>query len=202
MKQSNLTAAGAFLLAALLAAGAGAADSDHATAVFAGGCFWCTEADFDKVEGVISTTSGYIGGHKKNPTYKEVSAGGTGHTEAVRIRYDPETVSYEELLDVFWVNHDPTTDDRQFCDKGRQYRPGIFYHDSEQKRLAEASKREVENNRSFPVLTEISEATEFYPAEEYHQDYYKKNPIRYKFYRYSCGRDARLEELWGENAGS
>lgn len=173
-------------------------DGDTAVATFAGGCFWCTEADFDKVEGVISTTSGFIGGHKKDPSYKEVSSGGTGHTEAVEIRYDPSKVTYEELLDVFWVNHDPTTNTRQFCDKGRQYRPGIFYHNAEQKRLAEEAKREVEKNHSFPVVTEITEATEFYPAEEYHQNYYEKNPIRYKFYRYSCGRDARLEELWGK----
>lgn len=183
---------------ALLIATAFGADDDLAVATFAGGCFWCTEADFDKVDGVVSTTSGYIGGHTENPTYKEVSGGGTGHTEAVEIRYDPDKVSYQELLDVFWVNHDPTTDDRQFCDKGRQYRPGIFYHDAEQKRLAEASKRQVDNEQPFPVVTEITEATTFYAAEDYHQDYYRKNPIRYKFYRFSCGRDARLEELWGE----
>lgn len=198
MKTARLTAA-AVLMAALSSAGpaATAADSDEAVAIFAGGCFWCTEADFDAVEGVTSTTSGYIGGHMEDPTYEQVSAGGTGHTEAVRIEYDPGKVSYEELLDVFWVNHDPTTSDRQFCDKGSQYRPGIFYHGAEQRRLAEASKREVKNRYSFPVKTEITEATAFYPAEEYHQDYYKKNPIRYKFYRYTCGRDARLEELWG-----
>lgn len=183
---------------ALLIATAFGADDDLAVATFAGGCFWCTEADFDKVDGVVSTTSGYIGGHTENPTYKEVSGGGTGHTEAVEIRYDPDKVSYQELLDVFWVNHDPTTDDRQFCDKGRQYRPGIFYHDAEQKRLAEASKRQVDKEQPFPVVTEITEATTFYAAEEYHQDYYRKNPIRYKFYRFSCGRDARLEELWGK----
>lgn len=171
---------------------------ENAVATFAGGCFWCTEADFDKVEGVLSTTSGYIGGHKNDPTYREVSTGGTGHAEAVEIEYDPDKVSYEELLDVFWVNHDPTTNTRQFCDSGSQYRPAIFYHDAEQKRLAEAKKREVAQSRSFPVKTEISEATAFYPAEDYHQNYYKKNPVRYKFYRYGCGRDARLEELWGK----
>lgn len=187
----------AAVLALLMTTAAGA-DDDLAVATFAGGCFWCTEADFDKVDGVVSTTSGYIGGHRENPTYQEVSAGGTGHTEAVEIRYDPDKVSYQELLDVFWVNHDPTTNDRQFCDKGRQYRPGIFYHHAEQKRLAEASKRQVENEQPFPVVTEITEATTFYAAEDYHQDYYRKNPIRYKFYRYSCGRDARLEELWGK----
>lgn len=199
MRTSNYRGALAALTAALWLSGTPAlsADGDTAVATFAGGCFWCVEADFDKVEGVISTTSGYIGGHTDNPTYKEVSAGGTGHTEAVEIEYDPGRVSYEELLDVFWVNHDPTTNTRQFCDKGSQYRPGIFYHDTEQKRLAEQSKRQVEKSHSFPVVTEVTEASEFYPAEEYHQNYYKKNPLRYKFYRFSCGRDARLEELWG-----
>ncbi|HSH43045.1 MAG TPA: peptide-methionine (S)-S-oxide reductase MsrA [Arenicellales bacterium] len=200
MRSPRYAAALAALAAAAWLGGAAAeaADDGHAVATFAGGCFWCVEADFDEVDGVVSTTSGYIGGDKEDPTYEEVSAGGTGHTEAVEIRYDPDTVTYEELLDVFWVNHDPTTDTRQFCDKGSQYRPGIFYHDAEQKRLAEQSKRRIEENHSFPVVTEITEATAFYPAEEYHQDYYSKNPIRYKFYRYSCGRDARLEELWGE----
>lgn len=173
-------------------------DDEAAVATFAGGCFWCTEADFDKVDGVLSTTSGYIGGDKDDPTYREVSTGGTGHAEAVEIEYDPDEVSYEELLDVFWVNHDPTTNTRQFCDSGSQYRPAIFYHNAEQKRLAEAKKQEVAQNHSFPVKTEISEATEFYPAEDYHQNYYKKNPVQYKFYRYGCGRDARLEELWGK----
>jgi len=181
---------------------AASGDDDTAVATFAGGCFWCVEADFDKVEGVISTTSGYTGGHKKDPTYREVSAGGTGHTEAVRIEYDPDKVSYRELLDVFWVNHDPTTDTRQFCDAGSQYRPAIFYHNAEQKRVAEASKQEIKNNHSFPVLTEITEAGEFYVAEDYHQNYYEKNPIRYKFYRYGCGRDARLKQLWGEQDAS
>jgi len=189
----------AALIAALWSVTSTAAtDDDTALATFAGGCFWCVEADFDKVEGVVSTTSGYIGGNVENPTYEEVSAGGTGHTEAVEIRYDPDEVSYEKLLDVFWVNHDPTTNTRQFCDKGSQYRPGIFYHDPGQKRLAQQSKKKVEKNYSFPVVTEITEATAFYAAEDYHQNYYKKNPIRYKFYRYSCGRDARLEDLWGE----
>ena len=204
MRTSSYRGALVALAAVLWLSGAPArsADDGQAVATFAGGCFWCVEADFDKVEGVISTTSGYTGGHKDNPTYKEVSAGGTGHTEAVEIEYDPGKVSYQELLDVFWVNHDPTTNTRQFCDKGSQYRPGIFYHNAEQKRLAEKSKREVENSHTFPVVTEITEATEFYPAEEYHQNYYKKNPIRYKFYRFSCGRDARLEELWGEQDGA
>ena len=170
-------------------------------ATFAGGCFWCMEGPYDKLEGVISTTSGYIGGHQDNPTYKQVSAGGTGHTEAVQIVYDPNKVSYEQLLDVFWVNHDPTEANGQFCDKGSQYRPGIFYHDDEQKALAEASKNHVDETKAFPepIVTEITMASAFYPAEDYHQDYYVKNPFRYKFYRYGCGRDSRLEQLWGKS---
>lgn len=181
----------------MLAAPAGsAAEDDLAVATFAGGCFWCVEADFDKVEGVVETISGYTGGKEEDPTYKEVSSGATGHTEAVRIKYDPDQVSYEELLEVFWINHDPTTLDRQFCDQGSQYRPGIFYHNAEQKRLAEQSKKHVKMAESFEVLTPVQEATAFYPAEDYHQNYYKKNPIRYKVYRYGCGRDARLRELW------
>jgi peptide-methionine (S)-S-oxide reductase len=184
--------------ACLVTLAASAAEDELAVATFAGGCFWCTEADFDKVDGVVSTTSGYTGGHKENPTYKEVSSGGTGHAEAVEIKYDPDKVTYQELLDVFWVNHDPTTVDRQFCDRGNQYRPAIFYHNAEQKRLAEASKEAVKKKVSFDVLTEITEASTFYPAEDYHQNYYKKNPVRYKYYRHGCGRDARLEALWGK----
>jgi peptide-methionine (S)-S-oxide reductase len=169
-------------------------------ATFAGGCFWCVEADFDKVDGVISTTSGYIGGKEKNPTYQQVSAGKTGHTEAVEIVFDPAKVSYQKLLDVFWRNHDPLTKDRQFCDSGAQYRPGVFYHSDEQKRLAEASKAQVQS-RLAPrlVQTEITKAGTFTAAEDYHQDYHQKNPIRYKFYRFNCGRDQRLEELWGKS---
>ena len=169
-------------------------------ATFAGGCFWCVEEAFDEVEGVVSTTSGYTGGHKKNPTYHEVSAGGTGHAEAVQVVYDPKKVSYSDLLEVFWHNIDPTTPSRQFCDVGSQYRSAIFYHDETQKRLAEESKREVEKTKRFkePIVTEITEMSEFYPAEEYHQDYHHKNPIRYKFYRYGCGRDQRLSEIWGK----
>ncbi|MDH3285478.1 MAG: peptide-methionine (S)-S-oxide reductase MsrA [Acidobacteriota bacterium] len=169
------------------------------TATFAGGCFWCMEPPFDKLDGVLSTTSGYTGGEKRDPTYKEVSAGGTGHTEAVQIVYDPEQISYEKLLDVFWRNIDPTAKDRQFCDKGSQYRSGIFYHDDQQEYAARESKARLEKDKPFdgPIVTEIVAATEFYPAEEYHQDYYKKNPIRYKFYRTGCGRDRRLRELWG-----
>ncbi len=172
-------------------------------ATFAGGCFWCMEPPYDAIPGVISTTSGYIGGQKKNPTYEEVSTGRTGHTEAVQVVYDPNKVSYQKLLEVFWPNIDPTTPNAQFCDHGSQYRSGIFYHGDEQKRLAEASKREVERTKRFrePIVTEITAATMFYPAEEYHQDYYKKNPVRYKFYRANCGRDHRLEQLWGKRTG-
>jgi len=169
-----------------------------AKATFAGGCFWCTEADFDKVEGVISTTSGYIGGMVVNPTYQQVVTGRTGHTEAVEVVYDPAKVTYARLLEVFWRNHDPLVKDRQFCDRGNQYRPGIFYHDEEQRRLAEATKRKHQARFKQPIQTEITAATTFYAAEDYHQDYYKKNPVRYKFYRFNCGRDARLEELWGK----
>lgn len=176
------------------------AAANHETAIFAGGCFWCVEADFDKVPGVVNTVSGYIGGEKKNPTYEEVSEGGTGHAEAVQITYDKTKVSYEKLLDVFWHSVDPTTPDRQFCDKGNQYRTAIFYTNEEQRKLAEVSKEALQRSKPFaePVVTEITRAGEFYPAEQYHQDYYKKNPIRYKFYRYTCGRDQRLEELWGK----
>jgi peptide-methionine (S)-S-oxide reductase len=172
-------------------------------ATFAGGCFWCMEQPFDQIPGVVSVTSGYTGGSKKNPTYEEVSSGGTGHAEAVQIVYDPVRVSYEKLLNVFWHNIDPTTKDRQFCDVGNQYRSAIFYHNEEQQRLALHSKAQLEKNKPFkgPIVTEIVQASAFYPAEDYHQHYYKKNPIRYKFYRYRCGRDQRLEELWGNAAG-
>ncbi len=174
-----------------------------AKATFAGGCFWCMEPPFDKLEGVISTTSGYIGGQKKAPTYEEVSAGGTGHTEAVEIVFDPKKVKYEKLLEVFWHNIDPTVKDQQFCDHGSQYRTGIFVHDAEQRRVAEASKAAVATSKPFkePLVTEITDAKEFWAAEDYHQDYYKKNPIRFKYYRTGCGRDARLKELWGAAAG-
>jgi peptide-methionine (S)-S-oxide reductase len=174
--------------------------SGHATATFAGGCFWCMEPPFDSIDGVISTTSGYTGGSKEDPTYKEVSRGGTGHTEAIQVIYDPARVSYTQLLDVFWHNIDPTMAGGQFCDWGDQYRSEIFYHDEEQKQLAGQSKAALENPESFkePIVTQISAASTFYPAEDYHQDYYKKNPVRYKFYRYGCGRDKRLAELWGK----
>lgn len=172
-------------------------------AIFAGGCFWCMEKPFDDLPGVISVTSGYTGGHKKNPTYEEVSAGGTGHTEAVQVIYDPDRIKYEKLLSVFWHNIDPTVKDRQFCDTGNQYRSGIFYNNEEQRRLAQQSKEALEKSKTFrePIVTEITKAGEFFPAEEYHQKYYKKNPIRYKYYRTSCGRDRRLKELWGADAG-
>src|SRR5262245_25716505 len=173
--------------------------TNQAVATFAGGCFWCTEADFDKVTGVISTTSGYTGGTVPNPAYEQVVAGNTRHAEAVEIMFDPAVVSYQKLLEVFWRNHDPLAKDRQFCDRGDQYRPAIFYHDEEQRRLAEASKLEVQK-RFAPrlVQTEITKAGAFYKAEDYHQDYHTKNPVRYNVYRFNCGRDQRLEELWGK----
>lgn len=171
-----------------------------AKATFAVGCFWCAEEAFDKVPGVVSTVSGYTGGHIKDPGYALVSTGRTGHTEAVLLTYDPNKVSYQKLLDAFWLNHDPTVLDRQFCDPGSQYRPGIFYHDAEQKRLAEASKAKWEKQKPFKdsIVTPIEAAGEFWPAEQYHQDYYKKNPARYRFYVTGCGRYARLDQLWGK----
>ena len=174
-----------------------------AVATFAGGCFWCMEAPFDALDGVISTTSGYTGGSKKDPTYQEVSSGWTGHAEAVQIVYDPAKVTYEKLLDVFWHNIDPLAKNRQFCDSGSQYRSGIFVHNDEQKKVADASKAAVDKTKPFKgtIVTEITAATAFYAAEDYHQDYYLKNPIRYRFYRQGCGRDARLKELWGDKAG-
>ena len=170
---------------------------------FAGGCFWCMEHPFDSLPGVVSVTAGYTGGQKKNPTYKEVSAGGTGHAESVQVVYDPSRITYGKLLDVYWVNIDPTTKDRQFCDTGNQYRSAIFYRTEEQHRAALQSKEALEKSKPFkePVVTEIVPAGEFYPAEEYHQHYYKKNPIRYRYYRSGCGRDQRLKELWGKAAG-
>jgi peptide-methionine (S)-S-oxide reductase len=172
-----------------------------ATATFAAGCFWCVESDFDKVQGVVSTTSGFTGGKKKNPTYEQVSAGGTGHTEAVQVVYDPKKVSYAQLLKVFWNNVDPFDANGQFCDKGDQYRSAIFYGNQAQKQAAEQSKTALEKSGSFeqPIVTEIAPVSQFYAAEEYHQNFYKRNPVRYKFYRFNCGRDARLEELWGKH---
>jgi peptide-methionine (S)-S-oxide reductase len=169
-------------------------------ATFAGGCFWCMEPPFDELPGVISTTSGYTGGRTKDPTYEQVSAGITGHAESVEVVFDPSKVTYARLLDVFWRNVDPVTANRQFCDSGTQYRSAIFYHTDEQKRLAEASKLALEQSGRFkqPIVTEIVAASPFYRAEEYHQDYYKKNPVRFKYYKYGCGRAKRLEELWGK----
>jgi peptide-methionine (S)-S-oxide reductase len=179
------------------------AQTSLAKATFAGGCFWCMEGPFDKLDGVVSTTSGYIGGKDKNPTYGAVSAGITGHAEAVEIVYDPKKVSYEKLLYVFWRNIDPTTKNRQFCDGGSQYRSGIFTHDATQKAEADASKIALEKSKPFNgnIETEITAATTFYPAEDYHQDYYQKNPTQYAFYRFNCGRDKRLKALWGAEAG-
>lgn len=173
-----------------------------AKATFAGGCFWCMEGPFDKLNGVVSTTSGYTGGTAENPTYEQVSAGWTGHAESVQILYDPKKITYARLLDVFWRNIDPLTPNAQFCDHGSQYRSAIFYHDAEQKRLAEASKAALEKSGRFKdrIVTEIVPAKTFYAAEGYHQDYYIKNPIRYKYYRSGCGRDRRLEQLWGTAA--
>ena len=193
----------ALLLLLLMAPTAGGAETATAArATFAGGCFWCMEPPFEKLPGVRSVTVGYTGGGTRNPTYEEVSAGGTGHAESVQVVYDPSTVSYEKLLDVFWHNVDPLTRDAQFCDHGRQYRTAIFYHDATQKRLAEESKLALEASKRFdrPIVTEIVAAGEFWPAEEYHQRYHEKNPIRYRYYRWNCGRDRRLRELWGDAA--
>ena len=174
-----------------------------AKATFAGGCFWCVESDFDKVPGVISTTSGYIGGTVANPSYEQVSSKGTGHAEAVEIVFDPAKVSYAQLVEHFWRTIDPTTKDRQFCDAGTPYRTAIFAHGPDQLAVAKASLAALEKNKPFkePVVTQIVLATPFYAAEEYHQDYYRKNPVRYQYYRASCGRDARLKQLWGDTAG-
>jgi len=187
-----------FALALLISAAAQA--QNLSTATFAAGCFWCAEEAFEKVPGVVSVTSGYTDGKTKNPSYEMVSSGTTGHTEAVEVKFDPSKVSYEKLLDVFWVNHDPTYADRQFCDHGPQYRPGIFWHDEEQKRLADAARAKYEKLKTFkqPIVTPIVKASQFWPAEDYHQDYYKKNPARYKFYVTGCGRYPRLDELWGK----
>jgi len=174
-----------------------------AKATFAGGCFWCMEGPFDHVPGVVSTTSGYTGGTVKRPSYEEVSSGATGHAESVEVAYDPAKVTYAQLLEVFWHNVDPTDGGGQFCDRGNQYRTEIFYHDEEQKRLAEQSKKDLEASGVLKkkILTQIVPASDFFPAEDYHQDYYLKNPLRYKFYRLNCGRDQRLKELWGAVAG-
>ena len=207
MRHLSLLAAGLIFCAVAEAASESAAEpavlpapaAGQAVATFAGGCFWCMEPPFDVVAGVLSTTAGYTGGVKENPTYQEVSNGDTGHAEAVQVRYDPAQVSYDKLLDVYWRNVDPTTSDRQFCDNGHQYRTAIFYHNAAQRQAAEASKAALLQQPQLKgeIATEIVPATKFYPAENYHQDYYKKNPVRYKFYRFNCGRDQRLRELWG-----
>lgn len=175
--------------------------ASKAKAYFAGGCFWCMEEAFEQVDGVLWVFSGYMGGNVANPTYEQVSAGRTGHAEAVEVTYDPEKVSYQQLLDVFWRNVDPLTPNAQFCDHGSQYRSVVFYTTDEEQRLAEASKAVIEQTKQFPapIVTELVPASTFYQAEDYHQDYYKKNPFRYKYYKYSCGRAKRLEALWGKS---
>ena len=170
------------------------------TATFAGGCFWCMEPPYDKMPGVKSTISGYTGGRVENPTYEQVSSGRTGHAEAMQVTFDPKIVSYQELLSLYWHNVDPTQANGQFCDHGNQYRTAIFYHSEQQKALAMESKRQVSQQLRGRIRTQIVEAKEFYPAEDYHQDYYLKNPTKYKFYRWKCGRDAQLERVWGNKA--
>ena len=179
-----------------------ATDDELATATFAGGCFWCVESDFDAVPGVVETISGYTGGTADSPTYKQVTAGGTGHREAVQIRYDPKRVSYERLLHIFWRSVDPTDGGGQFCDRGESYQTAIFVDDEEERRLAEASREMLEQSMVLdaPVVTPVETAGEFFPAEDYHQDYYTKNPVRYRFYRFSCGRDSRVQQVWGRQA--
>jgi peptide-methionine (S)-S-oxide reductase len=183
---------------------AGGADRRIDTAIFAGGCFWCMQEAFEKVDGVVAVTAGYAGGTVAKPTYEQVSAGGTGHAESIEVKFDPRKITYAGLLDVFWRNVDPLTPERQFCDAGHQYRSVIFYRDEGQRAAAEASKRALEDSKRFsqPIVTEITPAGTFYPAEEYHQDYYKKNPARYHFYKFSCGRAQRLEQLWGKPSRS
>ena len=176
-----------------------AMDGTLSKAYFAGGCFWCMEEAFEKVDGVLSATSGYMGGTVANPSYEEVSAGRTGHAESVEVVYDSTKVSYQKLLDAFWHNVDPVTPNAQFCDHGSQYRSAIFFQTEEEKRASDTSKQAIEQSKRFkePIVTQIVMASQFYPAEEYHQDFYKKNPVRYKFYKYNCGRAKRLEALWG-----
>jgi peptide-methionine (S)-S-oxide reductase len=178
-----------------------AADASRAKAYFAGGCFWSMELAFEKVEGVLSVTSGFMGGTVANPSYEEVSTGRTGHAESVEVVYDPSKVSYSKLLDAYWHNIDPITPNRQFCDYGNEYRTAIFFQTDEEKRLSDLSKLAIEQSKRFkePIVTQIVKASQFYPAEEYHQDFYKKNPVRYNFYKHNCGRATRLEELWGKS---
>ena len=202
-----MTRYASFIIAAILAASTSskvlaASDDGLATATFAGGCFWCVESDFDAVPGVVETISGYTGGTTANPTYKQVSEGGTGHREAVRIRYDPKQVSYERLLEIFWRSVDPTDGGGQFCDRGESYQTAVFVDNEEERRLAEATKVAIDQSMVLdaPVVTPIEPAGEFHPAEEYHQDYHEKNPARYRFYRFACRRDARVQEIWGDQA--
>ena len=188
----------AFAIAAAGLAPGLATAQGQAVATFAGGCFWCTESDFDHVPGVISTTSGYTGGKIANPTYEQVSSGATGHAEAVQVVYDPGKVSYEKLLTYYWRSVDPTVRNRQFCDVGEQYRTAIFVNNDAERALAEASKQKIEAELKVPIYTQIVAAGPFYKAEEYHQNFYQKNPAKYKFYRWNCGRDQRLEQIWGK----
>lgn len=192
-----------FLLMTMAAATATGVSADERVATFGGGCFWCMEPPFDELDGVISTTSGYMGGSVEQPTYEQVTRGGTGHVEVVQVRYDDDLVTYDELLHVYWRNVDPLTDNRQFCDAGESYRPVIFAHTPRQREAAEASKQALVESDRFdsPIIVPIEDADTFWPAEGYHQDYYRKNPVRYKFYRWNCGRQARLDELWGDEAG-
>ena len=190
-------ALGCGLAALLLIAVPTPGSAQTAKATFAGGCFWCMEPPFDELDGVISTTSGYIGGKTKNPTYEQVSSGTTGHAEALQVVYDPKKITYEKLLEVYWRNIDPFAADGQFCDLRQPVPLGDFYHDANQKSAAEKSKKAIQARFKQPVLTEITAAAVFYPAEDYHQDYYKKNPVRYKLYSHGCGRAQRLEEVWG-----
>ncbi len=189
------------LLLVFAALSSAALAQERAVATFAGGCYWCTESDFDKVPGVISTVSGYTGGTVPNPGYERVSAGGTGHAEAVEVTYDPGKVSYAQLLEFYWHSVDPTVKDAQFCDHGNQYRTEIFVRNDAERKLAEASKKKVEAELKKPIYTVIADAGPFYAAEDYHQDFYKKNPTKYKFYRWNCGRDQRLEQIWGPKKG-
>jgi peptide-methionine (S)-S-oxide reductase len=201
MKIAAISLCAVVLLTSLGIGAAGAAPAQPlARAAFAGGCFWCMVHPFDQIPGVVKVTSGYAGGHRQNPTYEEVSGGSTGHAESVEVVYDPAKVTYQKLLDTYWRNVDPFTPNAQFCDHGNQYRTAIFYATPEQKKLAEAAKTDLQRRFKETIVTQIVPLTQFWPAEDYHQDYYKKNPIRYKFYRYNCGRDARLQQIWGPAA--
>lgn len=190
----------AFFTAFLAIASTSASHAEEQTATFAGGCFWCSESDFEKLDGVIAVSSGYIGGHLKNPSYKQVSSGSTGHTEGVQITFDSQKISYSTLMEFFWKSIDPIDGGGQFCDRGQQYRSEIFYHSEEQRKIAVQSHRALNNSAVLgaPIATKITAASIFYPAEDYHQDYYLKNPLRYNYYRWGCGRDKRLEEIWGK----